>query len=270
VGGPLLSAAPEVLFERREGVALVTLNRPDSLNALVIPMGAALRDAIREAGRDPAVGAIVVTGAGRAFSSGGDIELMKRVVDAGGRWEAFRPLVEAGREIALAIAACPRPVIAAVNGAAAGGGMGLALSCDVRWASERARFGQSFVRIGMHPDWGSLAALPRLIGSSRALELMWTGDLLDAAEALRLGIVSRVLAPEALLPEALEFASRLAHGPAVAIAEIKRSVLAARDMTLEQALARELGAQERCWSTRDAREGFTAFLEKRPPRFEGR
>ena len=136
--------------------------------------------------------------------------------------------------------------------------------------SEKSKFGQSFVRIGLHPDWGALYTLPRLVGASRALELMGTGDLIDAAEALRLGIVSRVLAPEALLDETLAFAERLASGPRVAIAEIKKSVKRALGYTLEQALKREIEAQERCWNTNDAREGFAAFLAKREPRFTGR
>ena len=264
------AAEPGLLSERRGRVAFLTLHRPDSLNALTVPMAVALREALAAAAGDDAIGAIVLTGAGRAFSSGGDIAFMKEVVDAGGRWADFRALVETGREIALEIERCPKPVIAAVNGAAAGGGMGLALACDVRWASEKAKFGQSFVRIGMHPDWGSLHALPRLVGPSRALELMWTGDLIDAPEALRLGIVSRVLPAESLLGETEAFAARLASGPAVAIAEIKRSARRALGYTLEDALAREVEAQERCWSSRDSREGFSAFLEKREPRFEGR
>jgi 2-(1,2-epoxy-1,2-dihydrophenyl)acetyl-CoA isomerase len=260
----------EVLSERRDRVALITLNRPEALNALVGDMREALRDAFEAAGGDPGVGAIVVTGAGLGFCAGGDVKFMAEVMARGGRFEEFRPLVAAGRDVVRAIHAVEKPVIAAVNGVAAGGGMGLALSCDIRWASERARFGQSFARIGLHPDWGSLHALPRLAGPSRALELMWTGDLVDAAEALRLGLISRVLPDESLLPETLAFADRLARGPAVALAEIKRSVRASATMSLEETLAHEIEAQERCWNTRDAHEGIAAFREKREPRFEGR
>ncbi len=260
----------EIFTERRGKVAIITLNRPDSLNALCISMRDPLLEAFEGASRDTAVGAIVVTGAGRAFSSGGDITFMESVIAKGGRFADFRGLVDAGQDLVLALDKIEKPVIAAVNGAAAGGGMSLALACDVRWASEKAKFGQSFVRIGLHPDWGALYTLPRLIGSSRALELMWTGDLIDAAEALRLGIVSRVLPVEQLLDETLALAERLASGPAVAIAEIKKSVKLALGYTLEQALKHEIEAQERCWSTRDAREGFAAFLAKRAARFEGR
>ncbi|HXF59611.1 MAG TPA: enoyl-CoA hydratase-related protein [Candidatus Saccharimonadales bacterium] len=260
----------EIQAERRGRVQLLTLNRPESLNALSVEMRAPLLEAFRHASRDDAVGAIVVTGSGRGFSSGGDITFMQSVMEKGGRWEDFRALVDSGRDLLLALDAIEKPVIAAVNGAAAGGGMSLALACDVRWASEKAKFAQSFVRIALHPDWGSLYTLPRMVGLSRALELMWTGDLVDAAEALKLGLVSRVLPPERLLEETMAFADRLAQGPALAIAEIKRSVRASLGYTLEQALHREIEAQERCWNSRDAREGFAAFLAKREPRFEGR
>jgi len=264
------SNAPHVVTERRGRVLLVTLNRPDSLNALVEDMGRLVSDAIRNAGTDAGIGAIVLTGAGRGFSSGGDIALMESVMSAGAHWNDFKGVVTGGRDIALAIRSCPKPVIAAVNGAAAGGGMGLALSCDIRWASEKAKFAQSFVKIGLHPDWGSLYALPRLVGTARALEMMWTGDPIDSTEALRLGIVSRVLPVEQLLPETLAFATRLAEGAGFAMAEIKRSAQAAFTLSLEGALEREIDAQERCWNSRDAKEGIRSFLEKRPPKFEGR
>ncbi len=262
--------APNVLVERRGRVMLVTLNRPEAMNALLHDMGGLLRDAIETAVSDSGIGAVVITGAGRGFCSGGDIALMEKVISAGGRWEDFSGVVTGGRDVALAIRACPKPVIAAVNGAAAGGGMGLALSCDVRWASEKAKFAQSFAKVGLHPDWGSLHALPRLVGTSRALELMWTGDAVDAAEALRLGLVSRVLPADQLLPETIAFAERLAQGPGLALAEIKRSAQASLSLSLEGALEREIDAQERSWNSRDAKEGIAAFLEKRPPKFEGR
>jgi len=260
----------EISVEHHDAVARVTLSRPDLLNALSVSMAAELADSLEELARRHEVRVILITGSGRAFSSGGDIAFMKQVVDQGGRFEDFDPLVRGGPGVVRAIINADKPVLAAVNGAAAGGGMSLALACDVRWASEGARFGQSFVKIGLHPDWGSLFTLPRLVGTARALELMWTGDLIGAAEAERIGIVSRVLPTDRLLPEMMDYAARLAHGPAVAIAEIKRSVRASLDYSLEEALARELEAQRRCWETSDAREGFAAFLEKREARFEGR
>jgi 2-(1,2-epoxy-1,2-dihydrophenyl)acetyl-CoA isomerase len=171
MGGSELSAPAgvnEVLYEKRGRVGLVTLNRPDALNALSVEMGAALAETIERAAGDDEVGAVVVTGAGRAFSAGGDIALMKAVFDKGGKFEDFEPLVGGGPDFMRAIAGCDKPVIAAVNGAAAGGGMSIALACDIRWCSDRARFGQSFVKIGLHPDWGSLITLPRLVGTARA------------------------------------------------------------------------------------------------------
>src|SRR5690349_21758652 len=137
--------APHVLTERRGRVLLVTLNRPDSLNALVQDMGRLVSEAVKGAASDAGIGAVVLTGAGRGFSSGGDIAYMESVMSAGAHWSDFKDLVTGGRDVALAIRSCPKPVIAAVNGAAAGGGMGLALSCDVRWASDKAKFAQSFV-----------------------------------------------------------------------------------------------------------------------------
>jgi 2-(1,2-epoxy-1,2-dihydrophenyl)acetyl-CoA isomerase len=264
------AGAPHILTEVRGRVLLVTLNRPESLNALLADMGGLLRDAIEGAEKNPAIGAIVVTGAGRGFCSGGDIALMEEVMAGGAKWEDFSDVVTGGREFARAVRACPKPVIAAVNGAAAGGGMGLALSCDIRWASEKAKFAQSFAKIGLHPDWGSVYALPRLVGVARALEMMWTGDAVDAAEALRLGIVSRVLPPEQLLPETMAFAERLAQGAGLALAEIKRSAQGSLTLRLDGALEREIDAQQRCWNSRDAKEGIAAFLEKRAPKFEGR
>jgi 2-(1,2-epoxy-1,2-dihydrophenyl)acetyl-CoA isomerase len=268
-GSGTLPPMVELLSERRDGVLLLTLNRPDSLNAATVDLSRALRDAVAEATSDPEIRSLVLTGAGRGFCSGGDIAFMKRVIDAGGDFAGFRPLVQAGRDLALAMFDCDKPVIAAVNGAAAGGGMGLALLCDVRWASDRAKFAQSFARIGLHPDWGSLFGLTKLVGMSRAMELMWTGDAIDAAEALRLGLVSRVLPAESLLPETLGLATRLARGAGVALAEIKRSVREPLRAEYERALDREIEAQERCWNTRDAKEGIAAFLEKRAASFEG-
>lgn len=260
----------EVLVERRGLTAVVRLNRPDALNALTASMGTAIAQAVGKCSEQDDVRVIVITGNGRSFCSGGDIGFMKEVVDKGGRFEDFEPLVGGGPGVVRAIMNSEKPVLAAVNGAAAGGGMSLALACDMRWAAEGARFGQSFVRIGLHPDWGAVYTLPRIVGPARALEMMWTGYLFDAAEAERIGIVSRVLPSERLLPEMLDFASRLARGPDIAIAQIKKSVRESLQYSLEEALARELAAQKRCWETADAKEGVRAFLEKREPIFEGR
>src|SRR5262249_50682816 len=158
----------------------------------------------------------------------------------------------------------PQPIIAAVNGAAAGAGMNLALACDIRIASTAARFAQAFVRRGLHPDWGGTYFLPRIVGTAKAAEMIFTGDLIDAAEALRLGIASRVVEPEALLPTALALARRIAAGPPVAIRLAKRAIYRNAESDLRSALEFETFAQNACRDTDDAREGIRAFVEKRP------
>jgi enoyl-CoA hydratase/carnithine racemase len=164
----------------------------------------------------------------------------------------------------------PQPIIAAVNGAAAGAGMNLALGCDIRIASTTAKFTQAFVKRGLHPDWGGTYFLPRVVGMAKACEMIFTGEVIDAAEALRLGIVSRVVAPEELLPTAYEVARRIAAGPPVAIRLAKRSLYANEDLDLRGALQIETMAQNICFETEDATEGIRAFGEKRTPVFKGR
>jgi 2-(1,2-epoxy-1,2-dihydrophenyl)acetyl-CoA isomerase len=185
-----------------------------------------------------------------------------------------RPLIEKiapGRDrTLLAMREAPQPIIAAVNGAAAGAGMNLALGCDIRIASTAARFTQAFVKRGLHPDWGGTYFLPRVVGMAKACEMIFTGDVIDAAEALRLGIVSRMVAPEELLTTAYDLARRIAAGPPVAIRLAKRSLYANEDLDLRGALQIETMAQNICFETEDATEGIRAFGEKRAPIFRGR
>jgi 2-(1,2-epoxy-1,2-dihydrophenyl)acetyl-CoA isomerase len=164
----------------------------------------------------------------------------------------------------------PQPIIAAVNGAAAGAGMNLALGCDIRIASTAAKFSQAFVKRGLHPDWGGTYFLPRVVGMARAAEMIFTGEVIDAAEALRLGIVSRVVPPEELLPTAHALARRIAVGPPVALRLAKHSLYANAERDLKSALEVETFAQNICFDTEDAREGIRAFVEKRDPVFRGR
>ena len=203
-----------LLYEVKDGIATLTLNRPDRLNALGGTLRQDLFDAVTRAAADPDVRVMVVTGAGKGFCSGGDVKAMGEA-KAGQR---ERPLIEKiapGRDrTLLAMREAPQPIIAAVNGAAAGAGMNLALGCDIRIASTAARFTQAFVKRGLHPDWGGTYFLPRVVGMAKACEMIFTGDIIDAAEALRLGIVSRVVAPEELLPTAYDLARRIAAGPA--------------------------------------------------------
>jgi 2-(1,2-epoxy-1,2-dihydrophenyl)acetyl-CoA isomerase len=180
------------------------------------------------------------------------------------RWAPIRD------RIILALRDSPKPVIAAVNGAAAGAGMNLALACDVRIASSTAKFSQAFVKRGLAPDWGGTWFLPRIVGNAKACELIFTGDTIDAAEALRLGIVNAVTAPEELMAEAYKLAGKIASGPSVAIQLAKRAILHSQDVDLRAGLEFETFAQGICRDTGDAKEGVKAFVEKRAPVFRGR
>ena len=213
---------------------------------------------------------MVVTGAGKGFCSGGDVKAMGEA-KAGQRERPLLEKIAPGRDrTLLAMREAPQPIIAAVNGAAAGAGMNLALGCDLRIASTNAKFTQAFVKRGLHPDWGGTYFLPRVVGMAKAAEMIFTGEVIDAAEALRLGIVSQVVAPEELLPTAYDLARRIAAGPPVAIRLAKRSLYANEDLDLRGALQNETMAQNICFETEDATEGIRAFGEKRAPIFKGR
>ncbi len=259
-----------LIYEVKDGVATLTLNRPDRLNALGGSLRDDLHDAITRSSADSDVRVMVITGAGKGFCSGGDVKAMQEAKD--GKRE--RPLLEKiapGRDrTLLAMREAPQPIIAAVNGAAAGAGMNLALGCDIRLASTAAKFTQAFVKRGLHPDWGGTYFLPRLVGMAKACELIFTGEIIDAQEALRLGIVNAVYQPEELLPATYELARKIAGGPPVAIRLAKRALYHSEESDLRGALEFETFAQNVCSETEDAREGIKAFVEKRAPQFKGR
>lgn len=257
-----------VLFSVDERVATITLNRPDKLNAFAGRMQWELADTIREATDDDNVRALIVTGAGRAFCAGADVAEMSRIV-VEKDWKAVRAMMEIASTVVTLITSCRKPVIAAVNGVAVGGGANLVLACDLRLASERAALGQVFNRIGLQPDWGGTYFLPRLVGLGKAFELFFTADMIDANECLRIGLVNRVVAPEKLMDDARELAARLAAKPPIAIAMAKQAVHNSFQMSLPAALELELQNQLVCFKTEDAQEGFKAFVEKRPPVFRG-
>jgi 2-(1,2-epoxy-1,2-dihydrophenyl)acetyl-CoA isomerase len=259
-----------LLYAVEDRIATLTLNRPERLNALGDSLREDLHEAVTRAAADPDVGVLVVTGAGRGFCSGGDVKAMSERDQSGAvpppseRWAPIRD------RVVLALRDCPKPVIAAVNGAAAGAGMNLALACDMRIASTAAKFAQAFVKRGLTPDWGGSWFLPRIVGVAKACELILTGESIDAAEALRLGIVNAVVAPEALMAETYQLARKIADGPAVAIQLAKRAIHHNRDVDLRAGLEFETFAQSICRTTEDAKEGVRAFVEKRAPRFRGR
>ena len=262
------SAGP-VVVTRDGAIATVTLNRPEKLNAFDGELRDAMAARLPSVLADESVRVVVITGAGRAFCAGADIGYMKRLLEKKD-WDAAEALVETGRTLVTAIRESSKPVIASINGAAAGGGANLALACDIRIASDRASIGQTFNRIGLHPDWGATYFLPRLVGASKALELFFSGDVIDAAQAHRLGIFSRVVPHEELESATAKLAEQLAAKPPLAIALAKRATYASESRTLAEMLDLELQNQMRCFRSDDATEGLAAFLDKRPPRFAGR
>ncbi len=256
-----------MLIERTPGaVSTITLNRPGKLNAFSGRMREDLLEALRECERDAHVRVVVITGAGRAFCAGGDVEYM-RSLQTSGDTGSFRKLLDAGRDIILQIAGMPKPVIAALNGVAAGAGCSLALACDYRIAAEQAKLSQSFVRIGMHPDWGGTWLLPRLVGRSRAMEILMSGRMVDAVEALAIGLVDRVAAD--LAAAIGEVAQSFADAPPLAVAGIKRALNASEANDLRTQLELESEHQLRCFQSADAAEGMAAFFEKRAAKFTG-
>lgn len=255
-----------IAASRTGAVATVTLNRPDKLNAFTGTMREDLLDALRTCENDADVRVVILTGAGRAFCAGGDVEYMSGLQKSGDV-ESFRKLLDAGRDVILQIATTSKPVIAAINGVAAGAGCNLALACDYRIAAENAKLSESFVKIGLHPDWGGTWLLPRLVGRSRALEILMTGRMVDAQEALSIGMVDRI-AYDAVA-EAEGFAKTLAAAPPIALAGIKRALLASESNDLRAQIDLESEHQLACFRSKDSAEGMAAFFEKRAATFRG-
>lgn len=257
-----------MLLEVAAGVARITLNRPERLNAFAGDMRDRLHDAIDRASASPEVRVLVITGAGRGFSTGADVEVMRDLLERGDD-ATFGGLVEAGMRVVRRLRAVEQPVVAAVNGPAAGAGAALALACDFRIASERASIGLTFNRIGLHPDWGAAYTLPRLVGPGRAAELVMSGRMVDAPEAERIGLFERVVPAESFDAEVRALAAELAAKPPLALRLFKRTLAESAAGELDAALAAEGERQLRCFRSADAREGIAAFHEKRPPVFAG-
>ncbi|MFZ0522108.1 MAG: enoyl-CoA hydratase [Candidatus Acidiferrales bacterium] len=268
MGATQPTASPVVAEERSGTVVTIRLNRPEKLNALNIQMGQELVHALLRAQGDRGIHCVVLTGAGRAFCAGGDLELLRGARQRKAVRE-LESLVEAGKEIALAIATMPKVVIAAVNGPAAGGGMNLALAADIRIASDQARFAESFAQIGLFPDFGGTYFLPRIVGPTRAAELFYTAQMLSAEDALRMGIVSRVVPTEQFEAETKKLAESIASGAGLAQRDVKHRMSSEQRKELEAALDEEIRLQIHCFESQDCLEGLNAFIEKRKPNFQG-
>lgn len=254
----------EVKIEK--GIATITINRPKALNALNTETLEELKNVLEVLQNDDGVKVIVITGAGeKAFVAGADISEMKdmSVFDA-------KKFAELGQKVFRKIELMKKPVIAAVNGYALGGGCELALACDIRIASRNAKFGQPEVGLGIIPGFGGTQRLPRIVGVSKAKELIYTGDMIDAEEALRIGLISKVVEQDKLLEEAYGIAKKIMSKGLVAVSLAKEAINKSLEVDIDSGMEYEANAFALCFGTQDQKEGMAAFLEKRAPKFEGR
>ena len=253
-----------------DGVSVLTLNRPDVLNAFNDELGHALVAAVEDAAADEDVRSIVITGAGRAFSSGEDLGALSETYEKGDVPGLGNTLVDRYNPLIRAVRAAPKPVVAAVNGVAAGAGASLALACDFRIASEKAKLVLAFVKVGLVPDSGGLWFLTRMVGAARAFNLAATGEAVNAEKALEWGLFDQVVSVEEFEQTWRDYAAALASGPTRAYALIKELATFAADNALDAQLEEEVKAQSEAGRTQDHLEGVQAFLSKRAPKFEGR
>ncbi len=260
----------ELLTQVEDGVAVLTMNRPEALNALTTGIMRGLSESLERLGADPDVGCIVLTGAGRAFCAGGDVKKMASGEKSLGSFEAKAADLRGRMDIVRLLHEGPKPTIAMVNGVAAGAGLGLALACDVRIAAASARMTTAFAKVGLSGDFGGTFFLNRLVGPARARELYFTAEILDAARIEALGLANRVVPDAALEAETMALARRIAAGPRVALTYMKRNAKVAEDGRLADLLDAEALHMTRCRETEDHREAATAFVEKRAPVFRGR
>ncbi len=259
-----MSQYETIKVEQADGIATLTLNRPDKLNALNQLLLIEFRAAVLSLSQDKAVRVLIVTGAGKAFAAGADIPVMADMAPA-----TAKAFADAGHAVGDALETAPFPSIAAVNGFALGGGCELAMACDFIHASDKARFGQPEVNLGVIPGFGGTQRLARRVGLGMARELCYTGDVIDAAEALRIGLANAVHPLDALMPRVREIAAKIASKGPLAVAQCKRVIGRGADLPLERASELEAQAFALLFGTNDQREGMKAFIEKRPAKFTG-
>jgi 2-(1,2-epoxy-1,2-dihydrophenyl)acetyl-CoA isomerase len=263
----------ELKIEVKNRVGILTLNRPDKMNALTHGMGSTAVATLKEWAISDAVGAIVVTGTGRGFCAGGDVSAMDRGTEIGTKESTLEQRIDALREGQTwpwLLYTIPKVTIAVVNGAAAGAGLGLALSCDLRIASDQARFGTAYARVGYGGDYGTTWQVTRLVGQAKAKELFFLPDMISATEAQQVGLVNRVVPHDKLWEEAMTVAERIAAGPLVSYRYMKANINMSSTVDFRTMLDREAETHLRCGATEDHKEGVRAFMEKRAPNFRGR
>ncbi|MEE9607637.1 MAG: enoyl-CoA hydratase-related protein [Myxococcota bacterium] len=266
---------PLVLRERDGDVVTLTFNDPERRNAMTQAMGEAFSAQIAELAGDASLRAVVLTGAGRGFSAGGDLGMIgshaKRGAERPGAARApLRDTMRGFYALFLSVRDLPCPSVAAIHGAAIGAGLCVALACDLRVASTQAKLGLNFTRLGLHPGMGATWTLPRLVGTARAAELLYSGRILSGKEAAAIGLVNRAVEPEAVVPTARELAQEIAGSAPLAVRGVKRTLARSAQATLEDQLGFEADEQAGCFESEDVREGLAAIREKRVPRFQGR
>lgn len=257
-----------IVLDVKDGVATVTMNQPEKRNAMTVQMGEEFLSAVGSLRDRDDVRVMVLTGAGRAFCAGGSLDMIQ-AKSAGGREDNKATMISFYRRF-LSVLDLPVPTIASINGYAIGAGLCFALACDIRIAAEEAKMGMNFVRLGLHPGMGATYLLPRLVGTARACEMFFTGELLDGREAARIGLVNRAVAAADLPEETARVAKRIAGNAPGAVRGVKRGVYHGARATLEEVFDYESTQQAECFETADFAEGVSAMIEKRDPRFTGR
>ncbi len=258
------------IVEVKDKVGYITLNRPDKLNALNAEMIDGMKAALTDWAMDPEIGCVVLTGEGRAFCAGGDVSAMAA---GGGKPLTLEQKVDGlrfGQEVCWLLHSMPKIAIAAVNGFAMGAGLGIAMSCDLRIASDKAKFGTAYAKVGFGGDWGTTWQLTQLVGEAKAKELMILADIIEADEAYRINLVNRVVDHDLLQSAVEEMATKIAHGPLVSYRYMKENINLAVRSDFRTILDREAFTHIRCGETEDHKEGSTAFVEKRAPQFQGK
>jgi enoyl-CoA hydratase len=266
---------PLLLLEREDDVVTLTFNDPDRRNAMSQAMGEAFAARVAELAEDPALRAVILTGAGRAFSAGGDLGMIAEraregAADPAGAVAGIRDRMRAFYGLFLSLRDLPCPTVAAINGAAVGAGLCVALGCDVRIAATQAKLGLNFTALALQPGMGATWTLPRLVGPAHAAELLYSSRILSGAEAARIGLVNRAVAPAEVLPAAREMAAAFAANGPLAVRGVKQSLARSFDASLADQLDFEAEVQARCFASEDVHEGLAAAREKRRPRFRGR